>query len=352
MPKVSVIIPVYNAEKYLKAALDSVLRQKGVEIEIIAVDDGSTDRSPEILSLYAEKHKEIKIIHVPNGGVGRARNIGLSHVTGEWIAFCDSDDIVPDNSYTFFLRQIAEADVVVGNFVDITDNKQKRESQIQYFQGASPFRQLFVVPCLWNKFIRTSFIQQNGLAFEEEMKIGEDAVFLGQLLTCRPRIKIIKDCVYEHWFHDKDPQKSLIHFYDLKHFQLHMKTRYRLLEIYTENHFVEGERYVYEDLTPFLTDFLFRMWSREEQCQAFFQLQEFIKGYNWSDKPEIFKSLFLVTVDEFANMTAEKYLTQLPEILPREQVLLEFKAGQIGLRYLIKYLKAWFAYKRKGLITR
>ena len=87
MPKISVIIPVYNVEKYLGECLDSVLRQTLKDIEIICVDDGSTDDSPKILSEYAAKDSRIRIITQPNGGLSAARNAGMDAATGKYIYF-------------------------------------------------------------------------------------------------------------------------------------------------------------------------------------------------------------------------------------------------------------------------
>ncbi len=98
MPSVSVIIPVYNVESYLGECLDSVLRQTLRDIEIICVDDGSTDGSPKILSEYAARDSRIKIITQPNAGLGAARNSGMDVATGKYLYFLDSDDWIIDNA--------------------------------------------------------------------------------------------------------------------------------------------------------------------------------------------------------------------------------------------------------------
>ncbi|HEM5188819.1 TPA: glycosyltransferase, partial [Streptococcus suis] len=88
----SVIIPVYQVEKYLKRCIDSVLAQKFIDYEIILVDDGSTDSSPEICDEYSIEHPHISVIHKENGGLSDARNVGIKHAVGEYIFFLDSDD--------------------------------------------------------------------------------------------------------------------------------------------------------------------------------------------------------------------------------------------------------------------
>ncbi|HEM5303194.1 TPA: glycosyltransferase family 2 protein, partial [Streptococcus suis] len=88
----SVIIPVYQVEKYLKRCIDSVLAQKFIDYEIILVDDGSTDSSPAICDAYSAEYPHISVIHKENGGLSDARNVGIKHAAGEYIFFLDSDD--------------------------------------------------------------------------------------------------------------------------------------------------------------------------------------------------------------------------------------------------------------------
>ncbi len=105
MSKVSIIVPIYNTEKYLKKCLDSIVRQTHQNLEIILVDDGSTDNSSEIANSYAKIDKRIKVIHQENQGQSTARNTGLSKATGEYISFIDSDDEIAKN----FIEELLSA---------------------------------------------------------------------------------------------------------------------------------------------------------------------------------------------------------------------------------------------------
>ena len=97
MPKVSIIIPVYNVESYIRTCIDSVLAQSLKDLEIICVDDGSTDSSPVILDNYASKDSRVKVVHKPNRGYGHSMNVGYEAATGEYIGIVESDDyILPD----------------------------------------------------------------------------------------------------------------------------------------------------------------------------------------------------------------------------------------------------------------
>ena len=118
MIKVSVILPVYNTEKYLPECLDSIINQSLRDIEIICVDDGSTDSSLQILKEYAEKDKRISVIHKNNGGQGSARNVGLNHAKGEYITFVDSDDYITEDMIYYLLKFLEDNKLDVAMIAD------------------------------------------------------------------------------------------------------------------------------------------------------------------------------------------------------------------------------------------
>lgn len=132
MNKLSVIIPIYNVEKYLRRCIESVLKQTYLNLEIILVDDGSTDGCEKICDEYKEKDERVSVIHKKNGGLSEARNFGLKLVTGEIVTYLDSDDYIDANMYEKMIKAMRdkEADIVVcGTYIDYEDGSTKIKSE-------------------------------------------------------------------------------------------------------------------------------------------------------------------------------------------------------------------------------
>lgn len=114
-PKVSIIVPIYNMEKYLGRCIDSILVQTHTNIEVILVDDGSTDSSPQVCDDYAKRDPRIKVIHKSNGGLSSARNAGLDIATGDYIGFVDSDDYISTDMYKVLAERLDNSDCEIAN---------------------------------------------------------------------------------------------------------------------------------------------------------------------------------------------------------------------------------------------
>lgn len=182
--KISAIIPVYNAEPFLPACLDSVLAQTHRELEIILVNDGSTDGSGAICDRYAAMDDRIRVVHQENGGVSRARNRGLELATGEAVSFIDSDDTMEPNMYELLveLMQKHGADIshcgykhLVRDEVRLVNDTrqilcQTRDEALDCFVSGRLFG-----GGLWNKLFRRELLE--GLSFREDLKNNEDILF-------------------------------------------------------------------------------------------------------------------------------------------------------------------------------
>lgn len=337
--KLSVIIPVYNAEHYLSEALDSVLSQ-GVDIELIAVDDNSSDGSAEILRKYSLTDERVKPIFLPeNKGVAHARNIALKEALGEYVAFCDADDTVPKGAYRELLSRASGRDMSIGAYCN-ADSDGNEGDCIPLSKGAkkSLFLSVFSVSCLWNKIIKRSFIIQNRLLFDESMRIGEDVVFLAELVMKRPSYAVTDKLVYRHRQHPS----SLVHTYTLDAFLRHLECRKRLLSICGSIR--EAKDYVFIEFSGFLRDFLMNMNISDVQ-DAFPLYREHILKYDYYGSDELFERVVGIPKKIFLSANACEYFRALVATPPRERVLFEFENGRIGLFWIIKYIKAWTKYK-------
>ena len=165
MPKVSVIVPVYNVEKYLSRCLTSLINQTLDDIEIILVNDGSTDRSEEIIKEYKRANKNIIYVTKENGGLSSARNFGLVYATGEYVAFLDSDDYVDRNIYKRMYEKAREnnSDYVECDFIWQYTDHQKIDTGYRYKNKKEMFEKARVVA--WNKLIKREIIINNKLEF-------------------------------------------------------------------------------------------------------------------------------------------------------------------------------------------
>ncbi len=124
MKLISVIVPVYNTEKYIEKCVMSILNQTYKNLEIILIDDGSTDNSPQICDSLAEKDNRITVIHQPNGGVSSARNIGLDNTHGDYITFVNSDDYIAPNMIEFLSENIGDTNIAMCGYTSVDEKRQ------------------------------------------------------------------------------------------------------------------------------------------------------------------------------------------------------------------------------------
>lgn len=190
MAKVSVIVPVYNDEQYLADCVDSILRQSYQDIELILVDDGSTDDSPQICENYRERDARVRVLHKANGGVGSSRNAGLAMATGDYILFVDNDDWLVDDHIEQLYRHLTEndADIAAANYTEFrmadqnyriwlndSDYYEKNYSiqewfQQQYRSDYYNMSQVFAVP--WCKLYKRSLFKH--IAYPTDKPVEDD----------------------------------------------------------------------------------------------------------------------------------------------------------------------------------
>lgn len=203
--KVSVILPVYNVEKYLRQCLDSIMNQTLEDIEIICVDDGSTDSSAEIIKEYAEKDSRVTALYQENGGAGAARNNGLRHARGKYLSFLDSDDFFACNMLeeAYNCAEQYNADFVVFNsnqYFEDSDCYKDANWVVRYAElpPYQPFNRRAItsnifkvfVGWAWDKLFSREFVLKNNLLFQEQ-RTSNDMLFVFSAVAVADRIAYI-----------------------------------------------------------------------------------------------------------------------------------------------------------------
>lgn len=209
MVTLSVIVPVYNVKPYLERCLDSILDQDFSDLEIILVDDGSTDGSEKICDAYAQKDDRVSVLHKENQGQAIARNEGVKLAHGEWIAFVDSDDVLPENAISNMMTcRTEKTDVIVGRIAQFTETETELTLDQDDFSkvdlknktGAAAFAELlkYVPAPLWSpcrNYIRRAFWQEIAAEFPVGIT-SEDMHLLPRLQMAAGEIALCNEVVY------------------------------------------------------------------------------------------------------------------------------------------------------------
>lgn len=238
MPKVSVIIPVYNVERYLNKCVQSIVDQTLDSLEIILVDDESPDACPQMCEEWARKDNRIKVIHKKNGGLGFARNSGLELATGEYVTFCDSDDWIEPEAYQTTYEKCKEKDLDIcwfqprrvttdGVFLPLSPKKEcyfMDEAQMRRFRkeviGRNPedpqSRTRGMSSCM--ALFRRSIFQTSGVRFPSEREVAsEDLMFLVLFLPHVEKVGILPHVFYNYLI---NPKSISTNYSEAKHTRL------------------------------------------------------------------------------------------------------------------------------------
>ncbi|MDD2647408.1 MAG: glycosyltransferase [Eubacteriales bacterium] len=242
-PLVSVIVPVYNREKLLERSIGSILSQDYENIEIIAVDDGSTDGSFTVLSRLAGADKRLTPIHQPNKGVARARNTGLRAASGKYIMFVDCDDTLCEGAVSEFssLMEKTDADIAIAPFYMVSPVS-RSVRDIGKYDGAVETDLIlgdlcknsnsFYYGVVWNKCFKRDGITEHHLLFDPTLDWGEDFAFVMRYLTYSKTVALSHKPIYEYIRHpDGLAMRSLKT--SLMHPAHNIRMKLRLYDYYT-----------------------------------------------------------------------------------------------------------------------
>ena len=236
MQRVSIIVPIYNVERYLDRCMQSLLHQTLHDIEIILVDDGSPDQCPRMCEEYAQQDSRIKVIHKENGGLGFARNAGLEIATGEYVAFCDSDDFVEENMYEKLYEEAisSDADVVFSNFFteskrgkwiasqEVKERTKWKGKEIEEFMldmvASAPYvkQERKYQMSVWHSIYRKSILEDHHIRFYSEREVlSEDFPFQMEYLKHAQKVVYLPQAFY----HYCSNETSLTHSFNPDKFQ-------------------------------------------------------------------------------------------------------------------------------------
>ena len=202
MPRLSIIVPVYNSERSLSRCIDSILSQSFTDFELLLINDGSKDSSLSICQEFASNDRRIKVLDKVNGGASSARNHGMFNAQGDWITFIDSDDWI-GTSYFDNIDNDEVSDLIVGSLYFINSQTFGKLVNIDVFLENQDFRAVILQnlnnsvlnsPCA--KFYRRSIITHNDIYFNEDLIFGEDSVFVKKYLLHVNNLKVQNSIIY------------------------------------------------------------------------------------------------------------------------------------------------------------
>lgn len=227
---VSIIVPIYKTERYIRDCIESILGQTYTNLEIFLIDDGSPDQCGKICDEYAKTDKRITVIHNENHGVSYSRNCGIKASTGEYILFMDSDDRINSTYVEEMVKHLQKYDFVVSGFLAFIVEKRKYEKWPEWNLPESithliskDFRYLFIpIYCVWGKLYRADIIKNKNVLFNEAVSCGEDGLFNFEYLKYVNSYNVANEAKY---IFSENPEDSLgKHHYTVDDLQLLKKS--------------------------------------------------------------------------------------------------------------------------------
>lgn len=207
-PKLSVIIPVFNAEKTIERCINSILKQSFSDYEIVIIDDGSTDSGGKICDLYSTEDKRIRVVHQENSGVSAARNAGISTASGQYIMFVDGDDEIESSFFSKYIEAVEKTncDIIIGGYtkVSVDESKSEHRPNKQGIYGKEIWEDICrnseQYGYIWGKLFKREIIQKENLRFRTDMYSQEDLDFcLSYYKYCRT-FGLVSNVDYQYYY--------------------------------------------------------------------------------------------------------------------------------------------------------
>jgi len=330
---ISVIVPVYNSEKYIARCIDSILAQSYKDIELILVNDGSSDASPEICDSYAARDFRVHVIHKENGGVSSARNAGLEIAAGDYIAFVDSDDYIDSEMYQSMIDTARkyDCDVIMCDCVKEYPHAEapythpirpgfysKEQLYSEYYPHLLMMENVEYPPTistctlLWKRTLRTP-----DMRYEPGIRYSEDLLFGAKLLRSAQSFYYLKNCAFYHYVMN---EQSASH-------------------TFVPDKFEDYKRLYKKIQDTFLSDLEFDFREQVDLCLLFFlynAVGDFYNANQLSDAAKREHILNILREEIVRDMFKRIKVTQLP-ISAKQKILSLIYKFSIGIYALIKY---------------
>lgn len=203
-PKISIIVPVYKTEKYIRKCLDSIQAQTFTDWECILVDDGSPDSSGQICDEYSALDERFVTLHKPNGGVSDARNKGIETAKGDWMMFIDADDIIASETLetSLYAAKKDNLDIIQFSFTrDMAQLSLHDNNGTEVCSSKEYIAKNKMLCSVWGNLIKSSIICDNNIRFDKRMKLGEDQLFIYACITKANRIQRISNILYFYCYY-------------------------------------------------------------------------------------------------------------------------------------------------------
>lgn len=284
---VSIIIPTHNRDKYIRECILSVLKNSFQDFEIIVVDDGSTDKTNEIVKKI--KDPRIRLIKQKRLGPGPARNKGIDLAKGEYLFFLDSDDTINQDTLAVLVKNIQNNDIVIGNYKIIYDN-----GEVEEFINPDDcnFNAFFESVTVWHRLYRTSFLKNNKIRFKRIFQ-GEDRIFLAELYLKNPKFSVLDKSIYNWLRHEADEDETITHIKDHSHFDGQVKCMIRFKKMLEKHLKSEEEKKKLLDHLRYSCCYLLDILKNSdyEKCN-FNKFKCFVKSLKFEENKDLFKKIF------------------------------------------------------------
>lgn len=291
MPEISVVVPVYNAAAFLDECVRSILDQTFRDIELILVDDGSTDSSPGLCDGFAAQDGRVRVVHLPNGGVSAARNHGLDLATGRFVQFVDSDDSILPQMLERMHAEAVEADcdlVVCGierhslrHSAHASPGDHRCASRNEFAQVVADLAKSSLLYNPVNKLIPRRVLDATGARFPTSMSIGEDLMFCMRVLRGCDRISCLKESLYRYRIHSGETLSFRYHRDGVEAFHAHYRevsSYFDLLGVTGDARNVVPRRFVFDSYRQIALTF-----REEGRKKAGDVLRAFVRDADFAD---------------------------------------------------------------------